>query len=104
MSKVKDPVCGMMIERADAVGQARVGGQSYYFCSQECLRAFQADPGRYVTETERATGVAPLADLSEQHEPPYTKSGQVASPKFGSATSGGGEYEPLPEAHPDREA
>ena len=38
----------------------------------------------------------------EQHEPPYTTLGFLTSPKFGSAGSGGLEYERLPEAHTDR--
>ena len=36
----------------------------------------------------------------ERHEPPYTTTGKwFTVPKFGSAGSGGAEYEPLPEAH-----
>ncbi|HEV8150538.1 MAG TPA: heavy metal-binding domain-containing protein [Gemmatimonadales bacterium] len=35
---------------------------------------------------------------TEQHEPPYTKSGGIVAPKFGSAGSGGAEYEPGPES------
>jgi hypothetical protein len=35
----------------------------------------------------------------EQHEPPYTKSGGIVAPKFGSAGSGGAEHEPGPERH-----
>lgn len=35
----------------------------------------------------------------EKHEPPRTTQKGVTSPKFGSAGSGGAEYEPLPEQH-----
>lgn len=35
----------------------------------------------------------------ERHEPPYTKSDGIVAPKFGSAGSGGAEYERGPEMH-----
>jgi hypothetical protein len=35
-----DPVCGMKIDRARAVTKA-VGGETYYFCSDHCLHAFE---------------------------------------------------------------
>lgn len=35
----------------------------------------------------------------ERHEPPHTTTGPLTAPKFGSAGSGGAEYEPLPEQH-----
>ena len=44
----KDPVCGMEIEEEDAVGTAEHGGRTYYFCSNDCLEEFRADPSAYV--------------------------------------------------------
>ena len=35
----------------------------------------------------------------ERHEPPRTTTGPITAPKFGSAGSGGLEYERLPERH-----
>ena len=85
MAKVKDPVCGMMIEQQDAAAQTTHGSVTYFFCSDVCQRDFQSDPDRYGLE---------------KHEPPFTvsKSG-MAAPKFGSAGSGGLELEPGPERH-----
>jgi len=40
---VTDPVCGMTVDRAKAV-RKDVAGQTYYFCSEHCLHAFEADP------------------------------------------------------------
>lgn len=37
----------------------------------------------------------------EKHEPPRTTQKGITSPKFGSAGSGGAEYEPIPEQHDD---
>jgi P-type Cu+ transporter len=49
MAIVTDPVCGMQIEPDDAAGTAVYEGVTYYFCSQFCLDAFEADPSAYVT-------------------------------------------------------
>ncbi len=40
---VTDPVCGMKVDRAKAVTK-RVDGETFYFCSEHCLHAFEADP------------------------------------------------------------
>jgi Cu+-exporting ATPase len=55
MAQVKDPVCGMMIEESSAAETSRYQGQTYYFCSTECLRQFEANPAKYVggARTER---------------------------------------------------
>lgn len=37
---VQDPVCRMYVPKGSAVG-ASVGGQTYYFCSQDCANTFQ---------------------------------------------------------------
>lgn len=42
---------------------------------------------------------ASIHDELERHEPPYTTTGRISTPKFGSAGSGGLEYERLPERH-----
>jgi uncharacterized protein len=38
-----DPMCGMKVDRARAVSK-EVGGQTFYFCSEHCLHAFEVDP------------------------------------------------------------
>jgi len=38
----KDPICGMMVNKATALRTER-GGRTYYFCSPQCQRTF-ADP------------------------------------------------------------
>ncbi|MDQ6807710.1 MAG: permease, partial [Actinomycetota bacterium] len=40
---VTDPVCGMKVDRAKAVTK-EFDGQIFYFCSNHCLHAFEADP------------------------------------------------------------
>jgi YHS domain-containing protein len=36
----RDPVCGMEINAEQASGSIRYGSETYYFCSNECLRKF----------------------------------------------------------------
>ncbi len=46
----KDPVCGMDVEpaKAKAAGRwAEHGGKTYYFCSEQCLREFREQPGKF---------------------------------------------------------
>ncbi|MBZ5561315.1 MAG: heavy metal translocating P-type ATPase [Acidobacteriia bacterium] len=45
---VLDPVCGMEINPADAVGTHEHGGVTYYFCNPSCLENFRADPAKYL--------------------------------------------------------
>ncbi|HYN64809.1 MAG TPA: YHS domain-containing protein, partial [Candidatus Limnocylindrales bacterium] len=40
--EVLDPVCGMTITQADAVGHLEHRGQTYYFCNESCLERFRA--------------------------------------------------------------
>ncbi len=48
MSDVKDPVCGMTIDKADAVATVEHDGSTYYFCSQDCADEFRDEPADYV--------------------------------------------------------
>ena len=47
---VLDPVCGMMIEPAEAAGQFEYRGKTYYFCHPSCLERFQAAPGEFLSD------------------------------------------------------
>ncbi len=47
---VMDPVCGMYIDekKAKAAGRTlRTSGAVHYFCSPECIRDFEKNPGKY---------------------------------------------------------
>ena len=45
---VKDPVCGMDVDPKTAAGKSDYQGQTYYFCSPGCKKAFDKEPGKYV--------------------------------------------------------
>ncbi|MBQ0821892.1 heavy metal translocating P-type ATPase [Microvirga sp. HBU67558] len=45
--KVKDPVCGMMVDPHTTTHRAQYEGKPYYFCSSGCQSKFMAEPARY---------------------------------------------------------
>lgn len=51
--KVIDPVCGMTIERDQAI-TLRHAGQAYYFCDPACVDMFRDEPGRWTPEVPAA--------------------------------------------------
>jgi Cu+-exporting ATPase len=48
-ASVIDPVCGMEIDPADAVGTHQHKGTTYYFCNPSCLERFRADPESFLS-------------------------------------------------------
>ncbi len=38
-----DPICGMRVDRAKAVTK-EIAGETFYFCSEHCLHAFESEP------------------------------------------------------------
>ena len=52
-TKVKDPVCGMMIDPSTAKGgKSTFEGQDYFFCNAKCKTKFDADPTVYLFKSE----------------------------------------------------
>lgn len=47
MATVKDPVCGMEIDPADAAASEEYQGTTYHFCSRACHDTFVAEPERF---------------------------------------------------------
>ena len=69
--KVIDPVCGMTVVAAQTDILTIVKGQRYYFCAEDCRKAFEKNPqkfldskpakrkgvwGRYMDRLQKATG------------------------------------------------
>ncbi len=72
VSPVRDPVCGMQIDREKAGAAHRTAthaNETYYFCSEECQKRFLADPAKYASSDKgqarppMATHAGPLRDL-----------------------------------------
>src|SRR6185295_18467164 len=56
-NRVRDPVCGMMIDPAKAAAKFDYQGQTYYFCNPGCLKKFQAQPDVYLSTAPVASGM-----------------------------------------------
>jgi len=44
----RDPVCGMKVDRRTAKYKTEFEGETYYFCSRECMSTFKENPRMYV--------------------------------------------------------
>jgi len=91
---VKDPVCGMEIDPQDAFAVRQMNGQELYFCSENCVRQFDAgqetyhalenEPFRPISVPSATTGVSseargpvrldlPVSGLSRSSGPALAK-------------------------------
>ena len=51
---VKDPVCGMDIDKSTAAEHADHAGQTYYFCGSKCKEKFDHSPAQYLGKSSAA--------------------------------------------------
>lgn len=62
----KDPICGMVVNKATAI-KREVGGRTYYFCSDSCVKTFESPETELKSMKKRVTialtGVLALAIL-----------------------------------------
>ena len=84
-----DPVCGMTIEEADAVGTHQHDGVTYYFCNPSCLERFKTDPQPFL---EPVAAVAPPAAVGATFLCPMDP--DVRSPRPGACPKCGMALEP----------
>jgi YHS domain-containing protein len=52
----RDVVCGRTLDPTAAAGQMEYGGETYFFCSEECLRRFEDQPDRFASEGTTGSG------------------------------------------------
>jgi P-type Cu+ transporter len=82
-----DPVCGMTISPADAVGHVEHEGSTYSFCSENCLEQFRAHPDAFLAD--RPARAATPADMAREYtcpmDPEVRQIGPGACPKCGMA-------------------
>jgi Cu+-exporting ATPase len=56
--RVKDPVCGMMVDPATARGgSVEHAGKPYYFCNPRCAERFRSDPEKYLSPDYKPAGM-----------------------------------------------
>ena len=83
---VVDPVCGMTIEPADAVGQFDYKGQTYYFCAESCLEQFRENPEQFLNPGQRPAAPVDLeAGYTCPMHPEVRQKGPGACPICGMA-------------------
>jgi Cu+-exporting ATPase len=46
--KVKDPVCGMIVDPQRAAAKVEHGGKTYHFCSSRCAERFEKEPEKFL--------------------------------------------------------
>jgi uncharacterized membrane protein YraQ (UPF0718 family)/YHS domain-containing protein len=51
-----DPVCGMTVDPERAEYRSFQKGETYYFCSAGCKKAFDQDPGKYISHAKELPG------------------------------------------------
>lgn len=66
-----DPVCGMTVEPARAAGTVTHAGKTYHFCSQHCVKKFQARP-EYYSNGEQRQEAMPTAKSAGSATAKYT--------------------------------
>ena len=47
---MQDPVCGMDVSPEDSAGEKQYQGETYFFCSEKCLKKFENDPEAWLGE------------------------------------------------------
>ncbi|WP_084732216.1 heavy metal translocating P-type ATPase [Paracoccus solventivorans] len=60
--RVKDPVCGMMVDPHATQHKAEHAGRPYYFCSAGCRAKFLAEPERYLDPAAAAAAAEPVPE------------------------------------------
>ena len=51
--KVKDPVCGMEVDKDKTVATSEHMGKTYYFCSAACKESFDKEPTKYTNSGKK---------------------------------------------------
>ena len=62
--KVKDPVCGMMVDPQKSAAKFEHAGMNYYFCSIQCAERFGKNPEHYLSAPGTAGMAKPTAPAS----------------------------------------
>lgn len=67
---MKDPVCGMDVEKETAKGHAAYAGKDFYFCSEHCLQKFQSNPVNFLDGRRSAESVGGNIDDRREYTCP----------------------------------
>lgn len=87
-AEVVDPVCGMTVSPADAVGTHTYKGRTYYFCNQSCLERFKQAPQHFLDKPAQSGAITATNEETEytcSMDPEVRQTGPGACPKCGMA-------------------
>jgi len=73
--KVKDPVCGMMVDPGKAAGKIEHNAKTYYFCSGRCADRFSKEPEKFLSRP----GTAGMGQNDLAHHPAKEHSSHLPS-------------------------
>ncbi len=82
---LKDPVCGMQVAAESSAAKCDYRGQTYYFCSRNCVEKFRAEPERYVATKPQAPATKNAAEYTCPMHPEVRQSTPGSCPKCGMA-------------------
>ncbi len=71
-ARVKDPVCGMMVDPERTAHHAEHGGRTFHFCSARCRETFVAAPEAYLTPEARPAAPEPTGRAAPRKGVIYT--------------------------------
>ena len=105
----RDPVCGMMVDRATAKHTIERGGETFFFCCVGCVEKFRAEPARYDAApavigiaVAESTGAAPRQQFPARRAAQYTcpMHPEIVSDEAGACPICGMALEPMTIAAP----
>ena len=65
---LKDPVCGMEIEKSEAKFTHEHNGETYYFCMEGCKEKFVDNPEKYIKKEEKTVTCPVSGDVFKKSE------------------------------------
>ncbi len=64
--KVRDPVCGMWLDREQSAASVQHDGVSYHFCAASCYETFKVEPERFLdSEDDKLHTRSPVAGVAQ---------------------------------------
>lgn len=70
---IRDPVCLMPLDPRRAAAMVEHQGRSYYFCSEDCRRKFQAQPALFLNKAPGLRLTVGVMGSAETAQPPAAK-------------------------------
>jgi Cu+-exporting ATPase len=74
--RVKDPVCGMMVDPQKSAGKIEHAGKTYFFCSPRCAERFEKEPKKFLA----APGTAGMEHARAALPPPSAQNIRYTCP------------------------